>query len=89
MWVDAPGRALAGRTNALTEFCTVTRTPMISTITDNSTVEAEMSARHPLHRLGEPDEIADAAVFLASEFSRGMTGVNMSVDGGLHASLGL
>ncbi len=48
-----------------------------------------MSARHPLHRLGEPDEIADAAVFLASEFSRGMTGVNMSVDGGLHASLGL
>ena len=40
-------------------------------------------ARHtPLHRLGEPEDIAHAALFLASELSSWMTGHTLVVDGG-------
>jgi 3-oxoacyl-[acyl-carrier protein] reductase len=36
-------------------------------------------------RLGEPDEIARAAVFLASEDSTFMTGTDLLIDGGYTA----
>ena len=39
-------------------------------------------ARAPLGRLVAPDEIADAAVFLASDESRQMTGQTIHVNGG-------
>jgi 3-oxoacyl-[acyl-carrier protein] reductase len=37
----------------------------------------------PLGRVGEPDEIADVAVFLASAGARYITGQVITVDGGL------
>ena len=43
---------------------------------------AEAAARFPLGRLIRPEEIADAAVFLASEDSRQMTGQTLHVNGG-------
>ncbi|KAB8219272.1 hypothetical protein BDV33DRAFT_231698 [Aspergillus novoparasiticus] len=66
-----------------------TRTPMISSMTEDSEFENTLKESHPLQRIGDPEEIADAAVFLASRYSKGITGVNLSVDGGLHAQLRL
>ncbi|OIW35724.1 NAD(P)-binding protein [Coniochaeta ligniaria NRRL 30616] len=65
------------------------RTPMISAMTDDSDVAQHLADNHPLKRLVEPEEVADAAVFLASSLSNGVTGLNMSVDGGLHSKVGL
>ncbi|MCL4422097.1 MAG: SDR family oxidoreductase [Actinobacteria bacterium] len=49
--------------------------------------EAAIAERLPLRRLGEPDDIARAALFLASDASSWMTGQTVVVDGG--ATLGL
>lgn len=62
---------------------------MISAITEDTGIAQHVAESHPLRRLGEPEEIADAAVFLSSDLSRGITGLNMSVDGGLHSQLSL
>ncbi|EOC0147066.1 SDR family oxidoreductase, partial [Cronobacter sakazakii] len=44
--------------------------------------------RIPLQRAGEPEDIADAIAFLASDDARYITGANLPVDGGLTASNG-
>jgi NAD(P)-dependent dehydrogenase (short-subunit alcohol dehydrogenase family) len=42
----------------------------------------------PLARRGTPDDVAGAAIFLASELSRFVTGTTLHVDGGNHAAGG-
>jgi NAD(P)-dependent dehydrogenase (short-subunit alcohol dehydrogenase family) len=42
----------------------------------------------PLGRPGEPDDIAGAAVFLACDLSRYVTGITLHVDGGTQAACG-
>lgn len=46
-------------------------------------VRSLYAQRIPLRRIGTPEEVADAAVFLASEGSRYITGHELVVDGGL------
>ena len=41
---------------------------------------------HPMGRNGKPADIADAALFFASEQSSWITGALMNVDGGRHMS---
>src|SRR6202011_2390202 len=47
------------------------------------------TARSPLLRIGEPDEIAGAAVFLAARAGTFMTGQTIVIDGGATVSLGV
>lgn len=42
-----------------------------------------VAATMPLHRLGEPDDIAGAALYLASDLSSWVTGEVLVVDGGM------
>jgi 3-oxoacyl-[acyl-carrier protein] reductase len=45
---------------------------------------AKLRPLHPMGRSGKPADIADAALFLASEQSAWITGLLMNVDGGRH-----
>jgi len=47
----------------------------------------EILSRIPLHRFGDPKELADAVVFLCSERASYITGVNLLVDGGASHSV--
>ena len=46
----------------------------------------QLAARHPLGRMGQPRNVADAVVFLASSRSAFMTGSEVVVDGGFTAN---
>ncbi len=47
---------------------------------------AELHARQPLGRMGRPNEIADLAVYLASDEAEFMTGSLVTIDGGWTAT---
>jgi NAD(P)-dependent dehydrogenase (short-subunit alcohol dehydrogenase family) len=44
--------------------------------------EASVAAGHPLGRIGEPEDVASAALFLASDAASWMTGETLVIDGG-------
>jgi 3-oxoacyl-[acyl-carrier protein] reductase len=48
-----------------------------------SDLEKQMVAQTPLGRLGQPDDIAGVAVFLASDAARWLTGERIAASGGL------
>jgi L-rhamnose 1-dehydrogenase len=43
--------------------------------------------RIPIGRLGQPDDVADCVVFLASDMARYVTGAALLVDGGMFVNL--
>ncbi len=58
----------------------VVRTHLARALWENH--EQRLADHLPLGRIGEPDDIADAAVFLAGDASRWITGQTLVVDGG-------
>jgi NAD(P)-dependent dehydrogenase (short-subunit alcohol dehydrogenase family) len=60
-------------------------TPLTRKLTDDSESRSFLEDRHPMGRLGQPAEIAAAALFLASDDASFVTGVCLPVDGGYTA----
>lgn len=61
----------------------VIRTPMVERIlAENPEMEAGLTAGEPIGRLGLPEEIASAVLFLCSDAASFVTGQAIAVDGG-------
>jgi 7-alpha-hydroxysteroid dehydrogenase len=58
-------------------------TSALETVLTDDAIRTEMVSRTPVKRLGEPDDIAIAALYLASGASSFVTGKIFEVDGGL------
>lgn len=69
------------RVNAIAP--SITNTPLAAKILNTEDKIKTSGERHPLKRIGEPNDIANAAAFLLSDESSWITGQVIHVDGGL------
>ncbi len=64
----------------------VIHTPMVDRITGNDKeVEKQYISMEPVGRMGQPEEVAEAVVWLCSDAASFVTGIAMPVDGGFTA----
>jgi NAD(P)-dependent dehydrogenase (short-subunit alcohol dehydrogenase family) len=64
-------------------------TPILGPLHKNKVfTEGPLAAAHPLGRVGQPEEIGRVVSFLLSEEASFVTGVALSIDGGLNAVFG-
>lgn len=64
---------------------TWTRTGFIQPLLDDARLTAKLEALTPMRRLAEPEEVAHAMLFLASDAASMVTGHTLAVDGGFLA----
>ncbi|MGB0393156.1 MAG: SDR family NAD(P)-dependent oxidoreductase [Flavobacteriaceae bacterium] len=69
------------RVNAIAP--SLVNTPLADKFLNNETKQARAAERHPLQRVGTPEEIAALAAFLINDNSAWMTGQIVTVDGGI------
>jgi len=64
-------------------------TPILGPLHKNKVfTEGPLAAAHPLGRVGQPEEIGRVVAFLLSDEASFITGVALSIDGGLNAVFG-
>jgi glucose 1-dehydrogenase len=63
-------------------------TPIDADIEANPKLEEELMSEIPLHRWGKPEEVANLAVFLASDDASYITGATYFIDGGMSRQSG-
>ena len=63
----------------------LTDTPLAAKLLDTEEKRNKLNGKHPLGRVGTPDDLANAAKFLLTSESDWMTGQVMAVDGGMSA----
>lgn len=61
-------------------------TPPVADMLKDPQAKAWFEGMHPTGRLGQPEEVAEATVYFASDESRWTTGSILSVDGGVMAA---
>lgn len=61
----------------------LTDTPLAGKLLSSEEKKVKMDGRHPLKRVGKPEDIANLVVFLLSDKSSWMTGQILGMDGGL------
>jgi NAD(P)-dependent dehydrogenase (short-subunit alcohol dehydrogenase family) len=85
--VEGLTRALAAEwTPAIRVNCiapSLTDTPMASSLLNTDSKREANADRHPLKRIGNPEDIASMAVYLLTETSSWITGQVFPVDGGM------
>ena len=62
-------------------------TALIGRYTANPMIAKGLLSQTPLRRFGQPHDIANAALFLASDEAAYVTGASLHVDGGMNATL--
>jgi NAD(P)-dependent dehydrogenase (short-subunit alcohol dehydrogenase family) len=55
---------------------------MTQNLQNNPDLQADIDRRHPFGGMGDPNEVAKAVLFLASDDVGWVQGVNLPVDGG-------
>lgn len=78
--VDYGPRGLRANAVALGSIATSRYADLLATSPDAARIEAELAALHPVGRVGEPAEVADAVAWLLS--ASFVNGVTLPVDGG-------
>jgi meso-butanediol dehydrogenase/(S,S)-butanediol dehydrogenase/diacetyl reductase len=64
-------------------------TPLLQSALSNPGFSEAITSAIPMRRVGRPEEIADVALFLASDLASYVTGAIVIVDGGLTAKTGI
>ena len=62
--------------------------PMLGTGPEREKNMIAITKDIPMHKMGMPEDVANAALFLASEESKYITGIELTLDGGLLAGAG-
>lgn len=63
------------------------RSPMLEPYLQDENAKKVLEASFPLRKIGDPEDVANAIIFLASEESKWVTGTVITIDGGISAKL--
>jgi 3-oxoacyl-[acyl-carrier protein] reductase len=63
------------------------RSPILEPYLQDENAKKVLENSFPLKRIGDPEDVTNAILFLASDESKWVTGTIMNIDGGISAKL--